>query len=103
MKSAPSQLRRGFLLLLRVDEGDVLGQQSVQCVARTEDIENVIHICSPKLFRPVMRIQELSAGRWQNQQTPGEVRSFWLLLLALLKPRFLCNPHKRSVQSVSQV
>ena len=58
---------------------------------------------SSEQYRQLIEFLFCRPGRWQNQQTPGEVRSLWLLLLALLKPRFLCNPHKRSIQSVSQV
>ena len=58
---------------------------------------------SSEQYRQLIEFLFCRPGRWQHQQTPGELRSLWLLLLALLQPRALCNPHKRSIQSVSQL
>lgn len=39
-------------------------------------------------------------GQWQNMSTPGELRSLWLLLRVLLKPRFIFD-RKRNISAIA--
>ncbi|MEB3882898.1 glycosyltransferase [Lyngbya sp. CCY1209] len=41
-------------------------------------------------------------GQWKDLESPGELRSLWLLFKVLLKPRFLCDRNVRAIR-VSQV
>lgn len=41
-------------------------------------------------------------GQWKHLESPGELRSLWLLFKVLLKPRFLCDRNVRAIR-VSQI
>ena len=89
-----------------VDEKLSLQGQIVHCEFAGEfpTLQVTFYGLTLSQHRKLVELLFCRPGQWKHLESPGELRSLWLLFQVLLKPRFLCDRERKiNAIAVSQI